>query len=192
MKKSYIWLASLLVLGGLVFAYWSVSNRALSAENALEASYQRGFYNLLEQVNNLNLLISKSEVTSSDEQRIMMLTTIWHQAEGARGSLSTMPLGDRDMTNMQKFFAQLGDFSYRIADKLVKKQDITDDDWAKITQFRKNIQSLNKDLRRLQDDISAGKIRWGDKPDRLISVKKVKGMADSLKPSTKSLKKHLQ
>lgn len=189
MKKSYIWLASLLVLGGLVFAYWSVSNRALSAENALEASYQRGFYNLLEQVNNLNLLISKSEVTSSDEQRIMMLTTIWHQAEGARGSLSTMPLGDRDMTNMQKFFAQLGDFSYRIADKLVKKQDITDDDWAKITQFRKNIQSLNKDLRRLQDDISAGKIRWGDKPDRLISVKKVKGMADSLETIDQKLKK---
>ena len=118
-EKSYIWLASLLVLGGLVFAYWSVSNRALSAENALEASYQRGFYNLLEQVNNLNLLISKSEVTSSDEQRIMMLTTIWHQAEGARGSLSTMPLGDRDMTNI-KILAQLGDFSYRIADKLVK------------------------------------------------------------------------
>ncbi|HHY70649.1 MAG TPA: germination protein YpeB [Thermoanaerobacterales bacterium] len=189
MKKSYIWIISLLVLGGIIFAYWSVSNRAFSAENALEASYQRGFYNLLEQVNNLNLLISKSEVTSSDEQRIMMLTTIWHQAEGARASLATMPLGDRDMTNIQKFFAQLGDFSYNIADKLVKKQDITDKEWSKMGQFRKNIQSLNQDLRRLQDDVSAGKIRWGNKPDRLISVKKIKGMADSLETIDQKLKK---
>lgn len=189
MKKSYIWLISLLVLGGLVFGYWSISTRAFSAENALEASYQRGFYNLLEQVNNLNLLISKSEVTSSDGQRIMMLTTIWHQAEGSRTSLASMPLGDRDMTNMQKFFAQLGDFSYRIADKLVKKQDVTDNEWAKMGEFRKNTQSLNQELRRIQGDVSAGKIRWGDKPDRLISVKKIKGMADSLETIDQKLKK---
>ena len=188
MKRSYIWLVSLLVLGGLVFGYWSVSSRAFSAENALEASYQRGLYNLLEQVNNLNLLISKSEVTSSDEQRIMLLTTIWHQSEGARNSLATMPLGNRDMTNMQKFFAQLGDFSYRIAEKLVKKQDVTDGEWAKISEFRRNIQSLNKELRRLQDDVSAGKIRWQDKPDSLFSTRKVKGVGDSLETLDQKLK----
>lgn len=189
MKKSYIWLISFLVLGGLVFGYWSISSRAFSAENALEASYQRGFYNLLEQVNNLNLLISKSQVTSSDEQRIMLLTTIWHQSEGARNSLASMPLGNRDMTNMQKFFAQLGDFSYRIAEKLVKKQDVTDNDWAKMSEFRKNIQSLSQELRRLQDNVSAGKIRWQDKPDSLFSTRKIKGMGDSLESIDQKLKK---
>ncbi|MDD4570711.1 MAG: germination protein YpeB, partial [Tepidanaerobacteraceae bacterium] len=188
MKRSYIWLISLLVLGGLVFGYWSVSTRALSAENALEASYQRGFYNLLEQVNDLNLLISKSEVTSSNEQRIMMLTTIWHQAEGARASISTMPLGNRDMTNMQKFFAQLGDFSYSIADKLVKKQDISEKDWANMGQFRKNIQNLNQDLRRLQSEVSAGKINWGNKTKGFLTVKEVKGVADGFETIDRKLK----
>ncbi|HQE05541.1 MAG TPA: germination protein YpeB [Tepidanaerobacteraceae bacterium] len=189
MKKSYIWLISFLVLGGLIFGYWSISNRAFSAENALEASYQRGFYNLLEHVNSLNLLISKSQVTSSDEQRIMLLTTIWHQSEGARNSLASMPLGNRDMTNMQKFFAQLGDFSYRLAEKLVKKQDVTDSDWAKMNQFRKNIQSLSQELRRLQDNVSAGKIRWQDKPDSLFSTRKIQGMGDSLESIDQKLKK---
>ncbi len=191
LKKKYIWIINLLVLGGLVFGYWSVSTRAFSAENALEASYQRGFYNLLEQVNNLNILISKSEVTSSNEQRIMMLTTIWHQAEGARTSLATMPLGDRDMTNMQKFFAQLGDFSYNIAGKLVKKEEISDAEWEKMRQFRKNVQNLNKDLRRLQDDVTAGKIRWEDKPDSLIAIKKVQGMADNFEAIDEKLKKEV-
>ncbi len=191
LKKKYIWIINLLVLGGLVFGYWSVSTRAFSAENALEASYQRGFYNLLEQVNNLNILISKSEVTSSNEQRIMMLTTIWHQAEGARTSMATMPLGDRDMTNMQKFFAQLGDFSYNIAGKLVKKEEISDAEWEKMRQFRKNVQNLNKDLRRLQDDVTAGKIRWEDKPDSLIAIKKVQGMADNFEAIDEKLKKEV-
>lgn len=189
MKRSYIWLVSLMLLGVLVFGFWSVYARASSAENALEAAYQRGFYNLLEHVNNINLLISKSEVTSSDEQRIMLLTTIWHQSEGARNSLASMPLGNRDMTNIQKFFAQLGDFSYRIAEKLVKKQDVTDDDWAKMREFRKNVQSLNQELRRLQDDVSAGKIRWQDRPDGLFSTRTVKGMGDSLETLDQKLKK---
>lgn len=188
LKRSFVWIASLLVLGALVFGYWSVYARASSAENALEAAYQRGFYNLLEHVNNLNLLISKSEVTSSDEQRIMLLTTIWHQSEGARNSIASMPLGSRDMTNMQKFFAQLGDFSYRIAEKLVKKQDVTADDWAKMRDFRKNIQSLSQELRRLQDDVAAGKIKWQEKPDGLFSTRKIKGMADSLESLDQRLK----
>jgi len=189
LKKSYIWLISFVVLGGLIFGYWSISSRAFSAENALEASYQRGFYNLLEHVNNLNLLISKSQVTSSNEQRIMLLTTIWHQAEGARNSLASMPLGDRDMTNMQKFFAQLGDFSYRLAEKLVKKQTVTDSDWETMNEFRKHVQSLNQELRRLQDNVSSGKIRWQDKPDSLFSKREIKGMGDSLESIDQKLKK---
>jgi len=189
LRNSYIWLISFLVLGILVFGYWSISSRAFSAENALEASYQRGFYNLLEYVNNLNLLISKSQVTSSNEQKIMLLTTIWHQAEGARNSLASMPLGNRDMTNMQKFFAQLGDFSYRLAEKLVKKQDVSDSDWATMDEFRKSIQSLNQELRRLHDEVSAGKIRWQDKPDNLFSTRKIKNMGDSLETLDQKLKK---
>ncbi|HHX23217.1 MAG: germination protein YpeB [Tepidanaerobacteraceae bacterium] len=188
MKRSYIWIISLIVLGGLVFGYWSISNRAYSAENALEASYQRGFYNLLEQVNDLNLMISKSEVTSSDEQRIMLLTTIWHRAEGARASLSTMPLGNRDLTNLHKFFAQLGDFSYSIADKLVKKQEISEKEWANMEQFRKNIQDLNQELRRLQDEASAGKIKWGNQNKGFIKVNKVKGVADGFETIDQKLK----
>jgi len=139
-KKPYIWISSVLLLFGLIFSYWSISTRAFSSENALEATYQRGFYNLIDQVNDLNLLISKSEVTSSDEQRIMLLTTIWHQAEGARMSLGNMPLGNRDITNTQKFFAQMGDFSYQLCNKLIDKKSISQEDWDKMEIFKKKTQ----------------------------------------------------
>lgn len=180
MKKAYVWIISLLVLFGLALGFWSISNRAYSAENALEAAYQRGFYNLIDQVNNLNLLISKSMVTSSDLQRIMTLTTLWHQAEAARDSLSQLPLGDRDMTYSQKFFAQLGDFSYSLAKKVVAKESITDAEWSKMEVFKKNIQILSRELRSLQDNVASGRIRW---ENRRFTVGKLKnlpqGMADS-------------
>lgn len=160
MKRTYFWIIGILLAGGIILGFWSMSKRAYSAENALEASYQRGFFDLIDQVNNLNLLISKSLVTSSDAQRIMTFTTIWHQAEGARASLSQLPLGQRDMTNSQKFFAQLGDFSYSLSKKIVNGQKVTQAEWKKIEDFKKYSQDLSKKLRELQDDVAAGRIKW--------------------------------
>jgi len=189
LRKSWIWLLSILLLLGIVFGFWSVSNRAYSAENALEAAYQRGFYGLLEGVNNLNILISKCLVTSSDEQRIMTLTTIWHQAEGARDSLAQLPLGNNDMTNSQKFFAQLGDLSYILARKLIRNEEITDKEWTYMETFRKHIQTLNQDLRNLQDEVSSGKINWESKKFSLSPVRGLpKGMADNLAEIDQKLK----
>jgi len=189
LRKSWIWLLSLVVLLGAAFGFWSVSNRAYSAENALEAAYQRGFYSLLEEVNNLNILISKSLVTSSDEHRIMTLTTIWHQAEGARDSLSQLPLGNNDMTNSQKFFAQLGDLSYNLASKLIRKEEITDKEWSYMETFRKHIQTLNQDLRNLQDEVSSGRINWESKKFSLSPVRGLpKGMADNMAAIDQKLK----
>lgn len=189
-NRYFVWTISLLALGALLFGYWSISTRAFSAENALEASYQRGFYNLLDQVNNINILMSKSMVTSSDEQRIMTLTTIWHEAEGARASLGELPLGERDMTSSQKFFAQLGDFSYTLSNKLVTSKPITDEDWDKLDTFRKNVMELNRELRKLQDDVAAGRIKWEQRSFGVGKMKKLsKGMADKFAAVDQKLKK---
>ncbi|HHW02008.1 MAG TPA: germination protein YpeB [Thermoanaerobacterales bacterium] len=189
MKRTYLWLIGLLIIGGITFGFWSVSNRAYSAENALEASYQKGFFDLIEQVNNLDILISKSLVTSSDAQRIMTFTTIWHQAEGARTSLSQLPLGQRDMTNSQKFFAQLGDFSYSLAKKIVNGEKVTADEWKKIENFKKYSQALNKKLRELQGDVAAGRIKWENRAFAAGRMKKLpQAMADKFSAIDQKLK----
>ncbi|TYP57599.1 germination protein YpeB [Thermosediminibacter litoriperuensis] len=161
MKNRYvIWGLGILTIVVIALALWSMSSRAYSAENLLEASYQKGFYNLVDDVNTLNILLSKSLVTSSDSQRIMILTSIWHEAENARSSLASLPLGSRDMTNLQKFFAQMGDFSHSLAKKVSLGEQISDKEWNIIEQFKKNTQNLNRSLRELQDNVVKGRIRW--------------------------------
>lgn len=185
-----MWIASFIVLGLVFFGYLSITNRAFSAENSLEASYQRSFYDLTEKVNNINVLISKCMITSSNAQRIMTLTTIWHQAEGARENLSILPLGQRDMTNTQRFFAQLGDFSYTLSNKIVDGISISDEEWKKLKDFKKNTQKLNQELRQLQDKTISGKVQWESKPHRFFKKRyTTKAMADSLSAVDEKLKK---
>ncbi len=191
-KKTHIWILSILVIAGIVVGYWFMSNRAYSAENALEAAYQRGFFNLIDQANDLNLLISKSMVTSSDQQRIMTLTTIWHQAEAARSSLAQLPLGDKDMTNSQKFFAQLGDYSYSLVRKLADQEKISEQEWTKLEIFQKNIKSLSKELRDLQDNVISGRIKWQTRSFGTAKMKNLpQGMADSFARIDQKLKEEV-
>lgn len=161
MKRNYIlWLAAGLVVALAVFGLWSMRSRAYSADNQLEAGYQKAFYNLIENVNNVNVLLSKALVTSSNGQRIMVLTSVWHEAEKARSNLSSLPLGTRDMTNTQKFFAQMGDFSRTLAEKIAQGQTITQREWNILKEFKKNTQSLNQYLRELSDDVARGRVKW--------------------------------
>lgn len=162
MRKFYIGAVSVLVLVGLVFAYWSISNRAYSAENALEASYQRGYYNLQDQVSNIDLLLSKALGTSSAPMQVMTLTSVWHLSEGARESLSSLPLDRQDMMTSQKFFAQLGDYSYNLCKKLVQEEQITEEQWEQIRNFKKNTSALAQELKNLTPQ-TIGKIDWKKK-----------------------------
>lgn len=189
MKRAYLWFIGAIVVTAVAFGFWSVSSRAYSAQNALEASYQRGFFDLIDQVDNLNLLISKSLVTTSDAQRIMTFTTIWHQAEGARSSLAQLPLGQRDMTNSQKFFAQLGDFSYSLARKLVNREEINTADWNKMEDFKRYCQDLSEKLRALQNDVASGRIKWENKAFAAGRMKNLpQAMADKFADIDQKLK----
>lgn len=161
MKKHYWWIIGLTILILTIFGVWSIANRAYSAENTLEAMYQREFYDLIEKIDNIDILLSKSLVTSSDSQRVMLLTTIWHQAEGARESLSTLPLGQYDISTTLKYLAQLGDFCYNLADKITKNEEIVKGDWEKLQTLKNNTQKLNHHLRKLQAGVTSGNFEWG-------------------------------
>ncbi|ADL07524.1 germination protein YpeB [Thermosediminibacter oceani DSM 16646] len=161
MRNRYVtWGLGVLTIVLIALALWSMGSRAYSAENLLEANYQKGFFNLVDDVNTLNILLSKSLVTSSDSQRIIILTSIWHEAENARSNLASLPLGSRDMTNLQKFFAQMGDFSHTLAKKVSLGEQISDKEWDTLEQFKKNTQNLSRRLRELQDSVATGRIRW--------------------------------
>lgn len=180
MKKFYLWAISVVVIVGLAFAYWSISTRAFSAENALEASYQRGFYNLQDQVGNIDLLLSKTMGTSSEQLQVMTLTSVWHLSEGARESLASMPLGRQDMMSSQKFFAQLGDYSYSLCRRIVQEEGITSKEWEQLRNFKKTTGTLTKEFKNLKPN-NIGKINW--------EKKNVAGMAQTFEDIDEQLKK---
>lgn len=162
MKKKKITYFALAVLLGVGFlAVWNYYNRISYMQNALEAGYQRSFFDLVKHVENLDVLLSKSLVSSSNKGNIITLTSIWHEAENARASIDQIPVGLK-LQQSQKYFAQIGDFAYTLAKQNVEGKTIDKKDWDKLLELRNQTRKLNRELHELQNRIASGRISWGN------------------------------
>lgn len=111
------WLTGLLTIALIVTGAWGYNQYQINRQNRimLENEHQRSFYNLVENVENLSVLTSKSIVSGSPRQNIRLLSDIWWQANFAQDNLGQLPLSHVTLTRTQRFLTQLGDYAYTMA-----------------------------------------------------------------------------
>lgn len=148
----------LFVVGG--WWVWRSKNRLRAAEYALEASYQRAFFDMLENIENLDSLLGKGLASGSRGQRIMTLTGVWHEAERARGNLGNLPLGRVNMMRSQQYLAQLGDYCHVLADKQARDLDMDEEEWQQLCRFHQQTRDIQDDLREMLAGIKEGGLEW--------------------------------
>ncbi|MGI5912584.1 MAG: germination protein YpeB [Syntrophomonadaceae bacterium] len=148
-------------LGAGAFYFNQINKQAHASENALEASYQNNFFSLIENIENLDVLLGKILASNSNDQDIITLATVWSIAEVARTNLDNLPLGIENMMRSNQYLAQLGDFSYSLAQKIANNQEITEAEWQKIRQLHQENRTIHNELRELMDLMQEKQIRLG-------------------------------
>ncbi|HHY36680.1 MAG TPA: germination protein YpeB [Firmicutes bacterium] len=151
---------SLLLLVGGGWWLWQTQRRARATENALEASYQRAFFDLLKNMENLDTLLGKSLASGSSGQRIMSLTSVWHEAENARANLANMPVGMVNMMRSQQYLAQLGDYCYVLAEKQARGLELEAEEWQQLAQLHEQTREIHAGLREIMAGIGEEGFQW--------------------------------
>ncbi|MGI6130224.1 MAG: germination protein YpeB [bacterium] len=150
----------LLLAAGIVL--WNFNQRSVRANNSLEASYQRALFSMVEHVQNLNTLLAKGHVIQDTGQGVLTLASAWHEAESARSSLGQLPLGRFNLTAVQKYLAQVGDFSYSCARKLAQGKTLDEKEQETLALLSEETDKLNRDLQTVIGDIKT-RPNWGTK-----------------------------
>jgi len=164
LRYKNILLGVLIVIGlAIGAALWSsqVFKQASASENALEASYQSNFFNLIENIENLDVLLGKILASNSDGQDTITFVTVWSMAEVAKTNLSNLPLGTASMMRSNEYLAQLGDFCYSLAQKTSKGQEITESEWQKVRQLHQENRTIHNELRELLSLMQEKQVRFG-------------------------------
>lgn len=156
------WLTVGVVLAALVGGvwFWSYHLENTRVRNSLEASYQRALFSMVGHVQTLNTLLAKGQVTQDRGQGVLTLASAWHEAESARSSLGQLPLGRFDLTAVQRYLAQVGDYSYTLARKLSLGESLSAQEQDNLATLSRETDKLNKELQKMIGGLRS-KPAWG-------------------------------
>jgi spore germination protein len=129
-------------------------------QQELDNKYNRAFYDLTGYVNNVETLLVKSLISSTDNRTALTLQEAWRQANFAQTNLGQLPVSQNILAKTSKFLTQVGDFSYSLNNQILSGKPVTDKQHETLEKLYKYSTNLNKGLDELQAQITTGRIKW--------------------------------
>ncbi len=130
------WLAAVISLGVATLVLASVLTFTFlmpsASDNMLEMGYSKSFYSTVEQVDNIDLNLSKALATSDTGAMQKYLVDTAINAELAENDLQQLPLMDESKHYTTKLVNQIGDFSKYLNNKIIAGETLTESDYQSL------------------------------------------------------------
>ncbi len=128
------------------------------SDNTLEASYHRSFYDAVEQVNNMDLNLSKVLATKDKATIQGYLLDLAVNSELAENDIGELPLHDENKYYTTKLINQIGDFAKYLNKKLANGESLLDSDLNALKRLYEANASLKdtlyKSMSNMDEDFS--------------------------------------
>lgn len=156
------------------FAYWGYGqsqdkNQLLTYLNNRN---QMAYFLLTDHVENVETMLSKSLVSNSPKQRMVLLADIWQQAYSAQANLTQIPITGQSVTRTSSFLTQTGDFAWSLAKKYARGIAPTPEDFKKLNQLHTQAGFLAVELQKIEQSAVGGRLSFGEL--KALSEKKLK------------------
>ncbi|MFW6271187.1 MAG: germination protein YpeB [Bacillota bacterium] len=150
----------LVVLG--ILGYWGYEQyrQKQQLETYLGNKYQESFYEMVENVEQIQVLLGKAVISVSPRKNIVNLNDIWNQSMKAHSELTRMPLSEDVIFRTAKFLSQTGDYSHVMAKKNAEGKTLSEEDYEQLIELREQAAQLSTALNDLEGKILQGKISW--------------------------------
>lgn len=151
------WLAAVISLGVATLVLASVLTFTFlvpsTNDTMLNANYERAFYDVIEQVDNIDLNLSKVLATkdSGAVQKYLVDTAI--NSELAESDIQTLPLKDESKFYTAKLINQIGDYAKYLNNKIIDGEDLTQSDREGLVQLYEANLSLKQALQQVTDEM---------------------------------------
>ncbi len=142
--KGVFWAITVIAVLALVFGfaqYKQVKHLRIRSEVAR----QRAILNLISHVENIEGNLAKARVSSTCTTEPSYLTACWSHSQAAQENISLMGMTTVDLSGVQKFELQVGDYSMVLSQKLARGDTVTQSEWQELARLETSV----KDLARL-------------------------------------------
>lgn len=132
----------------------------------LNGQYNRAFYQLVDNIENMQVGLSKLQVAEEEEMDIITLTDVHRRAFTAAEAVAQLPIPSVTVENTLRFLNQVGDYSYSLQRKRARGEEFSDTDRKNIAELHKIAGDVSVELQKIQDELVSGKITISDLKSR--------------------------
>ena len=122
--------------------------------------YNLAFYELVDNMEDTQNYLAKSLVTKDANHSAETLMYIWRAANLSEVYLSQIPIANEGLSNTEKFLNQASEYSYTLAQKCIKEEDLTQDELAKLKDLYNYSVEVNSTLGQISLEINSGTLNW--------------------------------
>lgn len=163
-RSIHVWLYSVLIAGLIAALIWGFT--ASKSANALELSsenqYNRAFHELVGYVDNIDTMLSKSQLTKSPAQLAKLSSDIFRQAAEAKSCLGQLPTSQVQLDNTSKFLSQVGDYTYVLSQSMINGDSISQEEYDNLASMNEYASSLSETLSEIETRLYNGELRITD------------------------------
>ncbi len=152
----------IIVIGAVALWGFYQYKHSANLRQELDNQYNRAFFDMVGYVNNVETLLMKSMITSTPDKTAATLQEAWRQANLAQTDLGQLPISQQVLANTSKFLTQVGDFSYSLNNQNMTGKPLNDQQYKTLEQLHGYSVSLGKSLSTLQNQLTVGRLKWGD------------------------------
>lgn len=153
-QKTRGWVAAVLALsvglGSICIALSIILIGFITKSNLygtqLENLYRRSFYELTQNVNDIELDISKLVATTTKSSQQKLLTSTYNDCVKATENLSTLPIRSEQVSSFYYTINRIGGYVYSLLEGVNDDKDITDEQYAKLEELHGIALSLMWDI----------------------------------------------
>lgn len=123
------------------------------SDSALENEYRRSFYNTVEQVNSMDLDLSKALASKSEDAVQSYLMNIAVNSELAENNIQQLPMEDQSRFYTAKIINQVGDFAKYLNKKIINGEGFSAKDRENMTELYKANAALKRAMQNAMANI---------------------------------------
>ena len=122
--------------------------------------YNMAFYELIDEMGSVENYLAKSLITNDSQQSAETLMYVWREANLSQVYLSQIPISNEGLSNTQKFLNQVSDYSYSLARKSIKNENLTQKELDNLKDLYNYSTEVNNTLNQLLTEVSSGTLNW--------------------------------
>lgn len=124
-----------ILVGLLTVGFITSTNSLANVSGQLQSVYERSFYELVSNVNDIEVTLSKCLVSNNRTQQNKLFYDLWEQCNVAQNNLSRLPVNHDAINETTKFVNQMGGFSYYLFEKTSNAESLSDTDYNSLTEL---------------------------------------------------------